>query len=145
MAMDNDVLDRLQMLADIKDSSSIPPEFLDNTVFRKVITDAITSIQTLREQVKTAYYYPAYNQTYQTLSSATGGMYSHYIQYPYTTTATDTVAATMVYTASQQQALAGAAVQKAIMAAEEKGEAPPTQDEKDRLWDLIKSSVEGGG
>jgi hypothetical protein len=36
-------------------------------------------------------------------------------------------------------------VQKAIMAAEEKAEPPPTQDEKDRLWDLIKSSVEGIG
>jgi hypothetical protein len=46
---------------------------------------------------------------------------------------------TMIYTEAQQQALANAAVQQA----EAKAEQPLSEEEKDRLWNLIKAAVEG--
>jgi hypothetical protein len=53
------------------------------------------------------------------------------------------VSATMIYTGMQQKALATQAVEKAVDLAAQEGKEPPTEDEKDRLWNLIKAAVEG--
>jgi len=45
----------------------------------------------------------------------------------------------------EQKALADKAVEAVVAEAAKNLEPAPAQDEKDRLWDLVKSSVEGGG
>jgi hypothetical protein len=55
------------------------------------------------------------------------------------------VSATMIYSEMDKNRLADQAVERAVEQAAAKDEPPPTVEEKDRLWDLIKSSVEGGG
>lgn len=139
--MAKDIVEQLQKIAGIKDATSIPPEYLDNAVFLGVIKDAVREIQVLRLQAA-QWVYPT--------TTTTANTYTGYYPTYYPTTAgggwvQSPVSATMIYTEGQQQALANQAVAGAEAKAVEKGEAPPTQDEKDRLWDLIKGSVEGTG
>jgi hypothetical protein len=44
-----DILIRLKVVADIKDSSSIPEELHDNQVFLAIMADAIAEIERLRK------------------------------------------------------------------------------------------------
>lgn len=184
--MTKDILERLQMVADIEDASSIPPEFLDNAFFKKIMIDAIAEITGLRFDLR--WYKDKWNQpvpTPATYSPATDwGMYTGspvttgigtqtttntpmpYTTYPVPTSAAPTLAAsqqyqqalgalgwktpqhiaqTMIYSEMDKNRLADQAVERAMEQAAAKDEPPPTVEEKDRLWDLIKSSVEGGG
>jgi hypothetical protein len=155
--MNKDIVERLQMVADIEDALSIPTELLDNTVFRQIMKDAIATIQQLRTYNQMAAYTPT--MTTQTLATTGtqqwGHLYNQCANYPTTTVPTTIapvswqhlpqVSATWVYTEQQQKALADAAVQKVMEVAAKEDKPPPAQDEKDRLWDLVKSSVEGGG
>jgi len=148
--MTKDIIERLQQVADIKDASSIPPEFLDNTVFLQIMKDAIAEIKNLRFNVQSYQHYQrmALYQATPTTTTTTNTM-------PYTTTTVPTtispvdwqmpVSATMIYTEMEQKALADKAVEAVVAEAAKNLEPAPAQDEKDRLWDLVKSSVEGGG
>lgn len=166
--MTKDILERLQMVADIEDASSIPPEFLDNAFFKQIMVDAIAEITGLRFDLR--WYKDKWNQlpaaTPATYSLATDwGMYTGspvttgigaqtttntpmpYTSYPTTAGGLWQVQAsqTMIYSEMDKNRLADQAVERAMEQAAAKDEPPPTVDEKDRLWDLIKSSVEGGG
>ncbi len=143
-----DIVERLQMVADIKDASSIPPEFLDNTVFLQIMKDAIREIQDLRFNLNSYRSYQqmaAYTPTVTAPAIVTTNTPPWVTQYEQYLMNPTPVSATMIYTEMQQKALAGAAVDKRVNEAAKNGEPTPAQDEKDRLWDLIKSSVEGGG
>lgn len=179
--MQKDIVERLQMVADIEDASSIPPEFLDNAFFRQIMKDAIAEINKLRR----AYYNPATDCYMYTGTPVTTGIGTQttantplpYTTYPAPTTAAPTslgglyglqpvpttlggwnqipgsfagwqqipVSQTMIYSEMDKKILADKAVAEAVDTAVLNGEPPPTVEEKDRLWDLIKSSVEGGG
>src|SRR5712671_481283 len=114
-----DIIERLQMVADIKDASSIPPEFLDNTVFLQIMKDAIREIQDLRfnlnsyrsYQQMTAYT-PAIGIGTQTTTATTNPN-----QYPYSlsgwTQISPTVSHTMIYTEAQVKSLADKAIEEA--------------------------------
>jgi hypothetical protein len=162
--MDKDIVERLQMVADIEDASSIPPELLDNTVFRQIMKDAIATIKQLRTYNQMAAYTPVPTSITTTTTNPVWvqqwenqfATYATYANYPTTTVPTTIapvswqqiptgVSPTMIYTKQQQKALADAAVQTVLEAAAKEDKPPPAQDEKDRLWDLVKSSVEGGG
>src|SRR6266436_6082964 len=122
-----DIVERLQMVADIKDASSIPPEFLDNTVFLQIMKDAIMVINNLRchvQTLRTHQQMAAYKPTTQTQTTTSnqqwGQHFNQYQGFGVSTPATlggwtqIPVSQTMIYTEVDKKMLADAAVQKAV-------------------------------